>query len=148
MLQQADSWQEQAAATTQHYPGVFIAMGPMEEELAKCQPTPRDFSQTLMVIESRSQAIWDNPRNAAAYSDRALALAFLGRDQESRQDQEQAERLGLDGQVVAEEIALIREVAIGYSDSPESFANGPSWTNRAKWLSAISSFPSLLGLGR
>ncbi len=120
-------------------PEVFIAMGSPEAELARCQPTEQDFNHTLRMIESCSQAIEENPLDPIAYSDRALALAFLGRDLESRQDQAQATRLGLDASIVEEEISLIRGVAIGFTYLPADHSHQPLLIRRVRWPSFVSS---------
>jgi hypothetical protein len=54
--------------------------------IGKCQPTRQDYEHALVVIGDCTDAIQDDPINATTYRDRALAFAYLGREQESRQD--------------------------------------------------------------
>ena len=123
-------------------PEVFISMESHEVELARCQPTEQDFNHTLGMIDSYSRAIEEDPFDATAYGDRALALAFLGRDLESRRDQAQATQLGLDAGMVKEEISLIRGVAIGGTYRPAEHRRQPLLNRSAGWLSFV---PSLFG---
>ena len=102
-------------------------------DLSHCQPTPRDYDHTLRVIHSCTDAIEQNPGNGRAYGDRALALAFLGRDIESSQDLYQAIQLGLNRRELKEEVKLVRKIAMpnlppDNGDSPRSVMTSKHWS--------------------
>ena len=103
------------------------------DDLAQCQPTQRDYGHTLRVIQVCTDAIEADPQNGRAFGDRALALAFLGRDEDSRQDLRQATQLGLDRREMKEDVKLVRQIAMvtslpGANNCPASVLTAKHWS--------------------
>jgi len=114
--------------------------------LEECQPTRQDYEHALIVIGAYTEAIQDDPINTVAYRDRALAFAFLGREQESRQDSSLAAYAGFDRQQLREEVNLVQEIAIGYQDWDDGRTFGPTTAPGAGLVSILLSLiHSILG---
>ena len=107
--------------------------------IGKCQPTRQDYEHALVVIGDCTDAIQDDPINAAAYRDRTLVFAFLGRDQESRQDSSLAAYVEFDRRLLGKEVHLVQDIAIGYRDWDDGRTFGPTTARDAGLVSILQS---------